>query len=100
MESRVFRLINFPLSLILSNLFLPDELLRNSLYTIAITQNTSLLNSSVAYRHHREGLVQHSFIPSHILLLSTLDLTAMLSLTGTLPAKFWNTLSLFFPNFL
>src|ERR1700755_2516903 len=35
--------------LILSNLFLPVEMLRHSLFTIAITMDTALLNSLVAY---------------------------------------------------
>src|ERR1700755_3178855 len=49
-ESRAFRLINSPaLTNSLSNLFLPVELLRHSLYTIAITMDIALLNSPVAY---------------------------------------------------
>src|ERR1700755_626358 len=50
-----FVLSNLQLSLILSNLFLPVELLRHSLYaqyTIAITMDTALLNTLVAYLLH------------------------------------------------
>ena len=49
MESRAFRFINSPnssgISLILSSLFLPVELLRHFLYTIAITTDTTLPTS-------------------------------------------------------
>ena len=52
-KPRAFRLINsLSLLLTLSNLFLSVELLRHSLYTIAITIDTALLNSLVAYLLH------------------------------------------------
>ncbi|KAL7644590.1 UNVERIFIED_CONTAM: hypothetical protein RMT77_004127 [Armadillidium vulgare] len=49
-ESRAFRLNSSALTLF--NLFLPVELFRHSLYTIAITMDTALLNSLVAYLLH------------------------------------------------
>src|ERR1700755_1755187 len=78
------------LLLTLFNLFLPVELLRHSLYTIAITIDTALLNSLVAYLLHCEGLVRLVFLHSLILSLSnslTPDLTAMLCPTCTLLVK-------------
>ena len=86
----LFDLSTLLLSLILPNLFLPVELLRHSLYTIAFTMDTTLLNSLVAYLLHWEGLVRLDFLHSLILSLSnslTPDLTAMLCLTCTLLVK-------------
>src|SRR6201990_569484 len=48
----LFALSILLLSLILSNLFLPVEMLRHSLSTIAITMDTALLHSLVAYLLH------------------------------------------------
>src|SRR6201990_291727 len=48
----LFVLSTLLLSLILSNLFLPVEMLRHSLFTIAITMDTALLNSLVSYLLH------------------------------------------------
>src|ERR1700755_2540123 len=48
----LFVLSTLPLLLTLSNLFLPVELLRHSLYTIAIIADIALLNSHVAYLLH------------------------------------------------
>ena len=54
------------LLLTLSSLFLPVELLRHFLYTIAITTDIALLNSHVAYLLHWEGFVPHYFLHSLI----------------------------------
>src|ERR1044072_1191649 len=48
----LFVLCTLLLLLTLSNLFLPFELLRHILYTIAITAGIALLNSHVAYLFH------------------------------------------------
>ena len=85
-----FALSTLLLSLSLSNLFQPVEMLRHSLYTIAITTDITNLNSHAVYLLIWEMLVGKDFLHSLILSLSislTSDLTAMPCPTCTLLVK-------------